>query len=114
MDKLLKHIEKHKLPKVKTLTGVVAVTIKLCKKYYKKKCTRTLIKDTLAVILDTYIKNKELPQPVEDVINTISEEDIYDLIDDLYDTQNCLNDLKSMFCKTKQLSVSEPVKVSAV
>ena len=114
MDKLLKHIETRQLPKVKTLTGIVAVTIKLSKKYYKKKCSRTLIKETLAIILDKYIKKKELPEPVADVINTITEEEIYDLIDDLYETQNCLNDLKGVLCKPKKAAVTEPVRVSNV
>ena len=58
MDKFIHYIETHSLPEIKTLAGVVSLTIKLSKKFYKKQCTREMIKDSVALIMDQYIKRK--------------------------------------------------------
>ena len=113
MDKFVEYIESHSLPEIKTLAGIVSFTIKLSKRFYKKRCNREMIKDSIALVMDQYIKRKMLPTRVEELVNTISEEEMFELIDDLYETKDCLLNLKRLMCKSKPLT-SDPQKVTIV
>ena len=113
MDNFINYIETHSLPEIKTLAGVVSLTIKLSKKFYKKQCTREMIKDSVALVMDQYIKRKMLPASVEELVNKITEEEMFDLIDDLYETKDCLLNLKRSLCKSKPVAL-EPNKVTVV
>lgn len=110
VDKFMKVLNKEKLKDVKTLTGIVLITIKLCKKVYKKGCDKEIIKDSISLVLEKLIENNKAPANFEEITNNLTNEEIMDLIDDLYDSYSCTSSLlNSILCKHNTNKVSEPI-----
>ena len=101
MDNFDKLLSKTKLPHVKTIVGVVKFTIKLVKKTRKLETNRDVIKQCVTLVLEKYVKEDSLPTGINLIINSITEEEMFDLIDDLYETKDCLKILKGLSCKSK-------------
>lgn len=109
MDKFNKLLNKEKIKDIKTLAGVVMFTIKLCKKSYKSKCDKEIIKASISLVIEKLNTSHKLPEGFDKIINSVTEEEINDLIDDFYDSYDCFkNVLKSISCKKQQI-VNEPV-----
>ena len=109
MDNFDKLLSKTKLPHVKTIVGIVKFTIKLVKKTRKLETNREIIKHCVTLVLEKYIKEDSLPTGINLIINSITEEEMFDIIDDLYETKDCLKVLRGLSCKSK--SGVEPKKI---
>ena len=104
--KFLTYLNKANLDNMNTLPGVVLTTVTLCKKIYKGKCNRDIIKESVTHVLDKLMKERKLGSKIEANLNTISSEEIYELIDDFYTSYDCFMNLKKLLCKTRPTMAS--------
>ena len=111
--KFITHLNKSKLDTMNTLPGVVLTTVTLCKKIYKGNCNRDIIKESVTLVLEKLMKERKLGSKVEANLNTISSEEIYELIDDFYTSYDCFMNLKKLLCKTQPTTKStQPIVIS--
>lgn len=112
VTKFVKVLENQNLKEIKTLSGVVMFTIKLCKKVYKSRCNKELIKASISLVVEKLNNSNKLPEDFDRIINSVSEKEVNDLIDDLYESYHCLRGLFSMSCKKSKVTnpVQDPVE----